>query len=132
MKIASDASYRRTVVSELKELCERYSLDGVDFDWEAPTTQEETAAYIRLLHETHSVFHNTGLLVTVALHPGQTLGMNGFHAVDRVHLMTYDMSMNRRGNHAEFVEVKNAAEMLVVTGCPKEKIGEYFYGAMGS
>ena len=131
---SSDSAGRRKLVEALFSVCRRYELDGVDFDWEAPTSRHDMDAYQRLLSEASATFRPAGMLVTVALHPGQTLMEGGYGAVDRVHLMTYDMSYhgknNGAGHHAAFDDVQLAAERIIEAGCPTEKlaIGIPFYG----
>ena len=69
---------------------------------------------MRLLHETHATFSQKGLITSVALHPGQSLGESGFLAVDRVHLMTYDMSFQRGGgHHADYGVMKQAVQHIL-------------------
>ena len=52
---------------------EEHSLDGVDFDWEAPRNDEEMANYVLLLRAASRALRSKNKLVTVALHPGQSL-----------------------------------------------------------
>ena len=69
----------------------REKLNGIDLDWEQPTTREEYVAYIHLIIEASVLFHENKLILSIALHPGQYLPRNIYQYVDRVHLMTYDM-----------------------------------------
>jgi len=48
-------------------------LNGVDFDWEQPSTQQEYIAYIHLIAEAAVELHSYGLLVSVAPHPEKIL-----------------------------------------------------------
>ena len=48
-KATSTAKRRRRFVANLEALLEEHSLDGVDFDWEAPRNDEEMANYVLLL-----------------------------------------------------------------------------------
>ena len=66
-------------------------LNGIDLDWEQPTSKEEYIAYIHLIIEASELFHENRLLLSIALHPGQFLPKEVYNFVDRVHLMTYDM-----------------------------------------
>lgn len=76
-------------------------LNGVDFDWEQPTTQEEYMAYMHLVVETSEVFHKNDLLVTLALHPGQIFPKQFYDPIDRIHLMAYDM-IQTNDHHASY------------------------------
>mmetsp|Transcript_28750 Transcript_28750/g.58773 ORF Transcript_28750/g.58773 Transcript_28750/m.58773 type:complete len:397 (-) Transcript_28750:81-1271(-) len=139
---------RRKLVQELVVLLERHELDGVDFDWEAPSTVKEMNDYKLLLRTAHRAFHHRGWLVTIALHPGQSLaaapsatpysrgfvgsgddaggggGINGYDFVDRVHLMTYDMSsqLTDEGHHAGFDDAVLAAKHQLSAGLPPHKL----------
>jgi hypothetical protein len=50
--------------------------------------------------------HKAGLIVTVAVHPGQILPKEVYGLIDRIHLMTYDMIFSQGGkgtdHHATF------------------------------
>ena len=84
----------------------------------------QISVYIRLLHEAHAKLNPKGLLTSVALHPGQTLGKEGFMSVDRVNLMTYDMSFQRGGgHHADYNSFKQAIQQMLGQGqLPPEKL----------
>ncbi|GMI16124.1 hypothetical protein TrLO_g4854 [Triparma laevis f. longispina] len=122
--VASDGHLRQKFVNELLDLCVKWRIDGVDFDWESPMNQHQISAYIRLLHEAHAKLVPKGLLISVALHPGQTLGKEGFLSVDRVHLMTYDMSFQKgSGHHADYGNFKQAIQQILGQGqLPPEKL----------
>lgn len=81
---------RLRFVDELIKFCKEHNLDGVDYDWEAPSNQAEAKNYGILLSNTKKLFRAHKLMVTVAIHVWQDLGKVGFNAVDRVHLMAYD------------------------------------------
>lgn len=111
--LASTPESRARLIRELKNLCEREGLDGVDFDWERPRDSRERRYYARLLREAREGLSEK-LLVTVALHPGDSLPSYEF--VDRVHFMTYDMP------HAPLEQVERAAREFWGAGVPREKI----------
>jgi len=119
MVVASDAGKRQKFTATLGKMVAKYELDGLDMDWESPQTEHEMSVYVRLLNEIHVSFAETGKSLSVALHPGQSLGAHGYHAVDRVHLMTYDMM---GASHADFTQVKNAVNNLIDAGCPRNKL----------
>ena len=81
-------------------------MNGVDFDWEQPSTQQEYIAYMNLIVESAVELHRNGLLVSVALHPQQLLPEDVYSYVDRIHLMAYDM-VEPNGYHASFDNGKN-------------------------
>ena len=122
--IASDPQRREVLLANLIQLCKKEQLQGIDFDWEQPHTQEEFVSYLHLLFEAGQAFHEAKLLLTVALHPKQRLAPQIYEAADRIHLMTYEMitSTGPGSHHATLDNVKRAVGALVASGCPKEKI----------
>jgi len=120
--ISGDEMRRRVFVQELKRFCLEEGLNGVDFDWEGPSTRDEFISYIHLLVEASTVFHRKGLLVTIALHPGQFLPKEIYVHIDKIHLMTYDMIVETDSHHSSFTDSFNAVESLVYSGCDPAKI----------
>ena len=133
--VAQDGAKRRRFVLNLLNFCRKHGFDGVDFDWEAPQDQNQVSSYVRLLHEAHAKF-GAALIVSVALHPGQSLGGAGFESVNRINLMTYDLSFGNRAlkHHGDLGQTNRAISMLIRAGAPKEKIvvGIPAYGRGGS
>ena len=78
-------------MDNLLQCSKREKLNGIDLDWEQPTSKEEYIAYIHLIIEASEQFHQNQLFLSIALHPGQFLPEQVYTFVDRVHLMTYDM-----------------------------------------
>ena len=80
--------------------------------------------YARLLLYASRALHDAGLLLSVALHPGQFLPRPAYDAVDRVNLMAYDM-VNGNGaerHHAPFEMAAHASSELIRSGCPPSKV----------
>jgi chitinase len=95
--LAANPATRANFVRQAVALCETYQFDGVDIDWEYPSTEEEAANFLLLLEDVHTAFkaHSPELFVTVAA----PAGYQNFEKVDwevagqyldMVHLMTYD------------------------------------------
>ncbi len=124
--MATDPAKRAAFIAALAQFCGEKGFDGVDYDWEFPATPGEHAAYDALLIETARALHPQGREVTVALGALQTLDPAAYAAVDRIHLMTYDMG----ARHATYAAATAAVRRLVRSGAPKEKIclGLPFYG----
>lgn len=122
--LASDPQRRKILIPNLIQLCRIEQIQGIDFDWEQPQTQEEFVSYLHLLFEAGQALHKSNLLLTVALHPNQRLASQIYEVVDRIHLMTYDMvtSTGPGSHHATLDNAKRAVDALVASGCPKEKI----------
>lgn len=122
--IASDPQRRKILIANLIQLCEKEHLQGIDFDWEQPQSQEEFVSYLHLLFEAGQALHKSNLLLAVALHPNQRLAPQMYEVVDRIHLMTYDMitSTGIGSHHATLENAKRAVAALVASGCPNNKI----------
>lgn len=82
-------------------------------------------AYLHLLTQASSYLHSHDLLLTVALHPGQYLPPEVCQSVDRVHLMTYDMTSQEEqtiNHHASLRSVEDAISSFIQHGCPPSKL----------
>jgi GH18 family chitinase len=78
-----------------------YSLDGVVFDWEGQRDGPAEKSYGRLLG---TIRHNLrkkhpGAVTALTTHPGEAFP-TAFHAVDYIHLMSYDSCSARPCQHA--------------------------------
>lgn len=124
--MATDPAKRAAFIAALAAFCREKGFDGVDYDWEFPASREEHAAYDALLIETAQALHPQDREVTVALGWSQTLDPAAYAAVDRIHLMTYDMG----ARHATHEAATAAVRRLLRDGAPREKIclGLPFYG----
>jgi chitinase len=124
--IAADDAARARFIDGLKDFCLKHGFDGVDYDWEHPQGEKQMASYVHLLAESRAAFKPHGLLVTIALASWQNIGPEGYAAVERVHLMSYDHPYP----HATLAQSTRDVETLLANGCPPEKIvlGVPFYG----
>jgi GH18 family chitinase len=124
--MAGDVAARRRFVANLLAYCREHGFDGVDYDWEHPTDQQENSDYAALLIESAAAFDTHALIVTLAQAAWQNVGPDTYAAVDRVHLMSYD----HRFPHATFDAAERDIQRMVDHGCPAAKIalGVPFYG----
>lgn len=98
-------------------------LDGIDLDYEGVQSWAEWNAYLKFLTTASIYLHRHGILLTVALHPGQHLPALVCINVDRVHVMSYDMMHNKQTNHhASIHTVKDALTAFIQEGCPSSKL----------
>ena len=117
--IVSNQNRLEAFVSTLLDTLKKYNLQGIDFDWEQPATQEEASMYSNLIVFTSSTLRPKKYLLTVALHPWQHyLSSDAKHSVDRVHLMSYD----HRGKHATLKDSKNDVKTILKSGFPPYKV----------
>ncbi|KAL3805782.1 hypothetical protein HJC23_007743 [Cyclotella cryptica] len=108
-----------------QKISEHERLDGIDLDFEGIQSIDEWKTYLELIIFVASRLNRHGLMVTVALHPGQFLPPKVCDVVDRVHVMTYDMidgSKGRQGHHAELPAVQGALKSFIDRGCPSSKL----------
>lgn len=95
--IASDENLRKTFASNIVKLINDFGFDGVDLDWETPTTQEKTN-FTLLVEEIHKAVkkNNPHHFVTAAIGGGKwqppryDLENSGKY-LDYINIMTYGM-----------------------------------------
>lgn len=104
----------------IESLALKEKMDGVDLDCECFESSEDYRKYVTWIRKTTERLHSKGLLVSVALHAGQTLPSDLYKIIDRVHLMTYDLPGEKF--HAEQFAVGGAIHNLVQSGCPRDRI----------
>jgi Glycosyl hydrolases family 18 len=109
-----------TMIQALLELAKKETLQGVDFDCEHFRHQQDFRDYQSLIREASSVLRANGIQVSVALHAGQALSKSIYASVDRINVMTYDMSGG--SYHADLQVARQAIRALVKSGCPPRKI----------
>mmetsp|Transcript_8691 Transcript_8691/g.16867 ORF Transcript_8691/g.16867 Transcript_8691/m.16867 type:complete len:223 (+) Transcript_8691:1-669(+) len=106
------------------------TINGIDFDWEAPSSEIEMKGYVKLLKEAKKRFKKKNMLISVALHPWQDLGKEGYAVVDRVNLMSYDRITKTDQRHSTAKGASQDVKNLIIQGCAPDKIllGIPFYG----
>ena len=124
--MAGDKDARERFIGDIIGYCLTNGFDGIDYDWEHPKGAKEQSAFVELLSETATAFHKEGLIVTVAQASWLDLGKKAYHAVDRIHFMSYDHGFPQ----ATFEKSKADIKKLLGWGCPADKIalGLPFYG----
>lgn len=108
------------MIGALKQLAKDEKLQGVDFDCEHFTSHQDYVDYEALIMNAAYVLHKEGMQISVALHAGQTLPEEVYDVLDRVNLMSYDMS--GASYHADFGQAREAVNTLLKSGCPAHKI----------
>jgi len=125
-QVARDPALRDALIRSLVALCQAHGFDGVDYDWEHPSNQQELDDYAALIEDTAAAFAEHNLMVTVAQGGWQDIGERAYNALDRVHLMCYDQDFPQ----ATMAHAREEVARLVEWGCPPQKIalGIPFYG----
>ncbi len=96
-KIASDDAKRKNFARSMVEMINKYGFDGVDIDWEAPTSSEKEN-FTLLMKELYIAVkeNNHNHLVTAAIGGGKWYPPrydlpNSIHYMDYVNMMLYSM-----------------------------------------
>ncbi len=123
---ATDPVKRARFVKEAAAFCNKYCLDGIDLDWEHPTTPAQGEAYGDLIQDLHKALAPKHRIVTAAIADWQSMSQKAVDGLDRVHLMSYD----HEGKHSTMESAKSDVDKLVTMGFPLSKIalGVPFYG----
>ncbi len=95
--IASDATLRKTFANNIVAMLNKYEFDGIDIDWETPTTSE-APTFTLLMREIYEAVkaNNPSCLVTAAIGGGKWQPpkydlQNSCQYLDYINLMTYSM-----------------------------------------
>lgn len=151
-EMARDKKKRRAFVREVKAVIDSLGLDGVDLDWEFPTTEngghtaspKDARNYVTLVKDLRKALgkdkwisfysHNTGLYIDLK---------RMVPYVDYVHVSGYNLSVPQEDKRPAYHQsplypsaklgdwcVKKVAERHIELGVPKEKmlIGIPFFG----
>ncbi|MDE6702374.1 MAG: hypothetical protein K2K00_01705 [Muribaculaceae bacterium] len=93
-------SLRASFVADCKRVTEQYGLDGLDFDWEFPHTQEELDGYISLFKEVRESLGDEKLVTAAAGFWGNGFDLKeAMKYLDYINLMTYDMGWQAPYHH---------------------------------
>ncbi len=124
--MSTNAATRNKFIAALHQLCLTHNLDGIDYDWEFPETDEQKQAYNNLIIETSRAVKADGLIVTTALSPWQKLSAEAYQSLDRVHIMAYDQGQR----HSTYETAVKCVETFAQQGIERSKLclGVPFYG----
>jgi len=135
VQIASQASSRSVFVRNVLNFARNYNLDGVDMDWEYPSTATSINSadnYILLMKEMSDSLHKYNKFLSAAITPGVYAGTikDGikpavFPHVDFFNIMMYDgigWDKDEPGQHASYKMSERSLDVwLIEKGMPKEK-----------
>ncbi|KAF4119729.1 chitinase [Geosmithia morbida] len=94
-KLAAGEESRTTFAKEARKFCDLYDFDGIDIDWEHPSTSGEGENFVRLIEAAREELPHTRYILSAALPVGQytlkhiDLGAAG-RVLDHLNLMGYD------------------------------------------
>ncbi|KAI1803162.1 glycoside hydrolase family 18 protein [Daldinia bambusicola] len=109
--MAASSTGRATFARSCKEFVDEYQFDGVDIDWEHPTTHETGKNYVAMLRELREVLPSPQYLLTTALPTGEYCLKNiniraAGKLLDNLNLMGYDFNgswTDVSGHHAQLL-----------------------------
>jgi chitinase len=125
--IATNQTAINQFVNSCANLITQYNLDGIDIDWEYPTSQ---ARWNALMNPLATRIHGMGKLLTAAVPAGSYYGNNygNLAILDLVNIMSYDCSCP---SNAPYSQAVDAINYWTSRGVTKEKrvLGIPFYSS---
>jgi len=90
--IVASSANRTAFVNSMLSFCSQYSLDGVDIDWEYPSTGTQANNFLLLMQQLSTAMHNSGRLLSAAVigYDGDYIVDGVFSVVDYLVIMAYD------------------------------------------
>ncbi|KIJ37302.1 glycoside hydrolase family 18 protein [Sphaerobolus stellatus SS14] len=94
--LVASANMRTTFITALSNLVAQHEFDGIDFDWEYPTTADDVANFLLLLQEMRANPSTSNLILSAATPVTgpwiNTADVSGFAKVfDFIEIMNYDV-----------------------------------------
>jgi GH18 family chitinase len=132
--LAAQPQTRAAFVATLARYLKDHALDGVDIDWEYPTSGGSAQNYLALMRELRAALQPERKLLTAAV---AAVGENGdgilnevFDQVDFLNLMAYDASET---DHSPYSYAEAALDYWSARGLPQAKavLGVPFYARPG-
>jgi chitinase len=144
-EMAADLDNRRAFVADCKRVVDEFGLDGIDMDWEYPTSSsagisslpEDTDNFTALMRELREILGNDKLLTFASAANAKYVDFKAVEPyVDFVNVMTYDMGMPPYHHSALYpsehttLSAEEAVDLHIAAGIPPEKLvlGIPFYG----
>lgn len=133
IEMAVSASARKLFINNVVNFARNNNLDGVDMDWEYPSTADGSADnYVLLMKELSDSLHKYNKFLSAAITPGVYAGSirdglksEVFPAVDFFNIMVYDgigWDKDEPVQHASYnMAVASLNYWLITRGMPKEK-----------
>jgi len=145
-EMAADENNRRSFARDCKRVVDEFGLDGIDIDWEYPTTDmagisaspADKENFTLMMRDIREEIGNDKLLTLATSANGKYIDFKGIKPyIDFVNIMSYDMgnpphhhSGLYRSEHTGGISVDEAIKAHVEAGMPLSKLvmGIPFYG----
>lgn len=112
----------------------QYQLDGIDVDWEWPSSSTQQAEFLQLMQELHAMLNPLGVELSTAVvsrgHNGGFIDSQIFDLVTYINIMAYDDNWPWDSSHSDMAVANAALDYWVgQRQLPKEKaiLGVPFY-----
>lgn len=130
--MAANPTSRAAFVKNVIDMCDKYSLDGIDMDWEYPKASS-VVSYTAMMKELSAALKAKNRFLSAAVvssgnGTGQYITNEVFGYLDFLNIMAYDAG---GANHTSYAVATTALDYWVTQRkCPKEKaiLGLGFYG----
>ncbi|KAI0834466.1 glycoside hydrolase family 18 protein [Hypoxylon sp. FL0890] len=118
--VAADPTRRATFARSCRQFVDEWQLDGVDIDWEHPTTPQEGSDYVALFGSLREALPSPQYLLITALPVGEYCLENidldaAGQLLDTLHLMGYDFNgswTEVSGHHAQLLPFPGAQDSV--------------------
>jgi chitinase len=145
-EMAMTETNRKSFASDCKRIVDEFGLDGIDMDWEYPTSDaaeissspKDTENFNLLMQEIRNAVGNDKLLTFASAATGQYYDFKTLtEIVDFVNIMMYDVdvppyhhSALHRSEHVNSISADESIDKHIAAGMPAEKLvlGIPFYG----
>jgi chitinase len=149
-EMAANAKNRKSFAEDCKRVINNYGLDGIDIDWEYPTSAmagisaspEDTKNFTLMMKDIRNAIGKNKLLTLATAAGAGYIDFKGINPyIDFVNIMSYDMA-NAPKHHSALYSSENSGNMTgnlaveahIAAGIPANKLtlGMPFYGRGGA
>ena len=147
-EMAADKHLRRSFAKDCKRVMREFDLDGIDIDWEYPTSRaagisaspDDTDNYTLLMHDLRHALGRKALLTLASVSSAKFVDFPAIlEYIDFVNIMSYDMGGAPKHHTALYrsqntnMSADDAVKAHVEAGVPMSKLvlGMAFYGRGG-
>lgn len=149
-EMAADSQKRKAFAADCRRVVEEYGLDGIDIDWEYPTSKaagisaspQDTENFTLLMRDLRRALGKQPLLTLATVASAQYIHFKKILPyIDFVNIMSYDMGNAPRhhaglypSEHTGWMTASQAVEAHLAAGVPASKLtmGLPFYGRGGA
>lgn len=144
-EMAADSNLRTSFIASCMEAVKRHHLDGIDIDWEYPTSSsagissspDDTQNFTLLMRDLRRALGKKALLTFASVASARYVDFDAvLPYLDFVNVMSYDMAVVPRHHSAlrsaddDYMTIERAVKCHIDSGVPVEKlvVGLAFYG----